>query len=496
MVTIVSPSKAYISSSKISEIREFLTYNNSSHEFAYKRLISSAWLKDKNPRKWEEACKEAKSKIKITLVFKDSEGFYIRPGSVPYLIEKGIISKTEVVCNIKYPKITKPFEWKNPVHFTLYPYQLESIEGLINEKHGNISLCTSAGKTIIFETITQRLGLKTIIVTPSANIFNSVLNDCLHFFGKDLVGGIGDGKKEYGKQITVAISKSLTLLKEGTPQHEDILKNEVVIADEFHLLPSETLEKVFHGVLKDIPYRFFFTGTLSRGDNATKLLESIGGKTVKVLLTKEAVEKQYVADHEFRIVPAKSQSRVYSEDVIKMKREHALYNPQINQICSKMANVFWDERQESTLILVSELVQIRDICANLTVPFGYAHSCANKRELDALGLAKVDVQDVVEQFNTGKIKVLVATSVLNTGANMFGIKNLIMGQFGSSEIVCKQSLGRALRILSKSKYKDFHKPIEKAIIWDFDVSNIPVLKRQLATRVSYYEDSGVSIVWL
>ena len=495
MVTITSPTKAYISSSNLPEIEKFLTYNNTSNQFAYKKLLNMRWLKEKNPIDWKRQCEEVKATIKCCLVFKDQNGTYVRPGSLPYLAENGLISTSEIVSQVQYP-IGTPYQWINPLPFDLYPYQNDSIKLLLAEHHGNVTLATGTGKTAILLCIAQQLGLKTIIVTPSANIFNSILEDCKYYFGEKLVGGIGDGWKEFGRPITVAISKSLTMLKEGSKEMADIRSNQVMLVDETHGFAAETLEKVCHGSLENVPYRFFFTGTLSRGDGAQKLLESIVGKTLKTVLTSEAVRGGYIANHEFRIIPIKSENKKYCSDAIVMKREHALYNPSVSHLMAKMANAFWNERQESTLILVSELSQIMDIIKDITVPYAYAHSCTDKKELALLGLEKVKVNEELEKFNTGEAKVLISTSVLNTGANIFGVHHLLMGQFGSSEVIVKQSIGRALRLLHKSKYRDLHKPIEKAVIWDFDITNIPILKRQLGTRVEYYEDSGVPIRWL
>lgn len=494
-VVVKTPTKAYISSPNLPEIERFLTYNNSSHSFAYKKHLAAQWLKERNPIKWKEEADILRAKIKVCLMFKDSGGTYIRPGSIPYLIKEGLIQASEIKSEVNYP-VGKPYVWKHQFPFELYPYQKESVDLLLKEKHGSVELATGTGKTAILITIAQKLGLKTIIVTPSANIFNAILKDCKRMFGEKNVGGVGDGWKEYGRTLTVAIAKSLTMLEEGSEQWKDVQANKVMLIDETHGFAAETLEKVCNGSLGDVPYRFFFTGTLSRGDNAQKLLESIVGKTVKTVLTAEAVRGGFIANHEFRIVPTRSENHTYSNDAIKMKREHALYNPSVNFLMAKMANAFWEERKESTLILVSELSQIQEIVKHLKVPFGYAHSSANKAELKEMNLEKVDVEEQLERFNKGEIKVLVSTSVLNTGANVFGVHNLIMGQFGSSEVICKQSVGRALRLLHKSKYKNFHKPIEKAVIWDFDIINVPILKKQLETRISYYEDSGVPIRWL
>ncbi len=490
-----TPSKAYLEGQfNFDAIRKALSYANTSHAFQLKKLTQNRWFKQKDPQGWAAAVKETKAKINGCLLFEDANGFYVRPGSLPYLVEGGQIDNNAIQAEIGYSFPTpKPFAWKKPLPFALYPYQAESVELLTKIRHGNVELCTSAGKTAIILTLIRNFGQKCIIVTPSASIFQGVLADCIEHFGTALVGGVGDGKKQYGKMITVAISKSLTNLKPGTKEYEHIASCKVMCVDEAHLFGAESLEKVCHGVMADIPYRFFFSGTQTRGDGTLKLLQSIIGKTVRTLLTSEAVKGGYVANHEFRIVPAKSKSAFESGDAIAMKREHALYNKDVNATAARMANVFWTERQESTLILVSELQQISDIVKLLTVPFAYAHGgSGDKDEMKRLGLENPNVKDVVEKFNKGEVRVLVGTSCINTGTNIFPVHHLINLQFGASEVVTKQSVGRALRLLEKSKYSDFHKPKTLSTVWDFDI-DVEVLRRHLDSRIEYYRDSGVPI---
>ncbi len=496
-IDIETPTKAYlkdVDAQTVASIQKSLSYVNVSNLTQYKKLLSNQWFKQKNPAEWSARCEELKKTVNHCLVYKDDGGFFIRPGSIPYLIEDGIVLESQVVNKIKYPDF-KPMAWQHQPKYSLYPYQKNTVEKLINERHGCAVLCTGAGKTLAILTIARNMGLKTLIVTPSQSIFSEIVKHCEHHFGRGNVGMLGDGKKKTDKKITVCISKSITTLKPGTEHYDNIKSAQLLLVDETHLFAAESLEEICHGVLADIPYRFFFTGTHTRGDGSVKLLESITGKIVETLTTKQAVDGGFISDHEFRIVRIESDKERYKvSDPIAMKRAHFLRNSNIANFIVRLVNSVYTSKNEKTLVLVEELGQIADIIKLLNVPYAYAHSGTNKKELEKLGLKSVDVQEEVEKFNKGEVAVLIGTSCISTGTNIYPVHHCVNWQGGSSEIKTKQgAVGRSVRKLTGSGYEQFHPPKNKAVLWDFDVHNVSTMTQQLKNRIRYYKHSGTPI---
>ena len=496
-IEIETPTKAYlknVDSQTLQNVKKFLSYVNVSNLTQYKKTLNNQWFKQKNPAEWQAKCDELRASMNHCLVFNDSNGVFIRPGSIPYLIEEGLVSQDAVENKIKYPDF-KPIAWAHVPKYELYPYQKSTVEKLIQEKHGCAVLCTGAGKTLAILTIARNMGLKTLIVTPSQSIFSEIVKNCEHHFGRGNVGMLGDGKKKTDKKITVCISKSITTLKQGTEHYDNIKSAQLLLVDETHLFAAESLEEICHDVLSDIPYRFFFTGTHTRGDGSVKLLESITGKIVETLTTKQAVDGGYISDHEFRIAKVESDKPKYKvSDPIAMKRAHFLRNSNISHFICKLAETVYKTKNEKTLVLVEELGQIADIIKVLKVPYAYAHSGTNKKELEKLGLKTVDVQEEVEKFNKGEVAVLIGTSCISTGTNIYPVHHCVNWQGGSSEIKTKQgAVGRSVRKLSGSGYENRHPEKIKAVIWDFDVQNIPTMEQQLKNRIRYYKHSGTPI---
>jgi superfamily II DNA or RNA helicase len=492
---IESPIKAYIYDyeNDFDRLTRALTYKNISVQFQINKLYQNLWFRKSNPEEWKRQIDQLKQALITQLIFDDNGRKYIRPGSIPYLKEYGI--NIEVVNNVKYPN-PKPRPWYNKLPFELYYYQKEAVEKLIEAKHGAVSIATGGGKSACIMSIVRNLGLKSIIMTPSSSIFRQLLKEAEFLFGKASVGALGDGIKRLGKPIMVCVSKSLTTLDKNSKEYKELSEYEVLLGDESHTLPAETLEQVCHGVLANVPYRFFFSGTQVRGDGSDKLLHSIIGPVVYTLSTAEAIQGGFICNHEFVIKKVSSKNKRKYSDPLKNKREHFLKNEEIADFIAKIATAAYQTKNHKTLVLVDELSQISLLIKKLTIPYAYAHSATDKKELEKLGLEKVDSEESIEKFNKGEVAILIGTSAISTGVNIFPTHHTFNWQGGSSETKTKQgAVGRSVRLLEKSKYKDYHPPKEKSIIWDFDV-DIDDLRSQLNKRIRYYKESGTKIVRL
>lgn len=533
--TIVSGSKAILdlssaSDEEISKLETFTKYRNKSIEFQYKRHMKNRRWPSYDPEGWKAHGEMLKSKIEKSVMFQEDGQACIRPGYLPYLQDK---LDVEITNNINYPR-PRPYPWYRRMDMTPHNYQSASIEELINIKHGNVELCTGAGKSLIILMIAQKLGLKTVIMVPSASIFTEMVERFQHYLGPSAIGMVGDGKKKFGKNFMICISDSLTNLEPGTKEYEEISQAQVLLADESHTIPAETLESVCHGVLRDIPYRFFLSGTQTRGDGTEKLLKAIIGKTVYKLSTEDAIKGGYICDHSFKILPVEtSNPTFYSQDALEMKRVHFLNNINIAAFTAKLANAVAESRNESTLVLIDELSQILMLAPFLKVPYALATSADDKLTIVSviLGVDKTkikkamknkpdileklinsmsdeqkrmydqiknsDPMDAVEKFNRGEVKVLIGTSCISTGTNIYPTHHTINWQGGTSEIRTKQgAVGRSVRRLEISKFADLHPPKKKSIIYDFHVKGIESMVRHLKTRVEFYRSSGTVIEWI
>ena len=485
-IKIIHPTKAHVEANpqELQALKKQLTFTNTSKAFLIKKHKENRWFKKSNPIGWEERLQELEQELKGSVYSYENGSYYIRPGSIPYISGNITLLSNEIY----YPEF-KPIPWFSPPEFEPYPYQSEAVDGLMAIKHGNISLPTGCGKSFILLMLAKRMGLDTVVVTPSKSIFNELLTEFQKRLGKRYVGGYGDGKKDIKKKITIAIGKSLTMLEPGTPAHEFFANKKAMLVDESHTFAADQLNTVCHGVLSHVPYRMFVSATQTRNDGTEKVLQSIIGENILHMDLHEAIKQGFLCPLHFNILKTYSKSASKIKDPMKCKRTHFLYNPNVAELYAKIANASWNAKKESTLILVEELKQIALIKDMLTVPFSYVHS-GSKKDAEKFGLKKVDLQTEVDRFNKGEVKVLIGTRAIATGTNIYPTHSTCNWMGGSSEIITKQgTMGRSTRLLEKSRYKDLHKPKPFTRIFDISIKAQPMLENQLKKRISFYEEA-------
>lgn len=496
---IESPTRAYLynyDEADIEMLTKALSYTNTAKAHDVKRHYNNVWLKNKNKVAWQAKLDELKSQVHNCLLFQEDGRYFVRPGSLPYLGAQA----SEIENKVKYAPIKK-VPWAKPLPFELHQYQQDSVDKLIEVRHGSVELCTGAGKSAILLKMCRETGLRAAIIAPSQSIFNELLEKFEHHLGKGNVGALGDGKRRIGKRFTICIADSLCNLEPGTEEYDFFAGLDMICADESHTWGAETLETVCHGIFANVPYRFFFSGTQTRGDGAEKLLQSIIGQTVHTLTTKEAIAGGYISLHDFTIVDIESSNpNINSPDILEMKRIHFLRNKNIAAFIGKLANATALASGKQTLVLVEELSQITMLIPLLNVPFAYAHSEKNAKKLEELRkatgilLEKVDKAESVEKFNKNEVKVLIGTSCIATGTNIYPTHNVCNWVGGSSEIKTKQgTVGRAVRKSDQNPFKDKCVPKDSSHIFDFNVHDIFQLKSHLEDRILFYRDSGTEI---
>lgn len=494
---VTTPCQAFVEEAteeELDKLRKQLSYTNTSAQHQVRRLYNNHWARRKDEAAWENQLEKLKKTVHNTLIFEEDGKKYIRPGSIPYL--KGF--ELQVENTIVYPK-PKKVPWEKPLPFQLHPYQETSAEKLPEASQpSNVELCTGAGKSAILLKVCRETGFRAAIVAPSKSIFLELLEKFEYHFGKKMVGRFGDGKKVLGKRFTICIGDSIANIQPGTEEWTFFSGLEMLCVDESHTWGAETLKEICHGVLSNIPVRMFFSGTQTRGDGSEKLLQSIIGKTVYTLTTKEAVAGGYICPHDYRIVEIESSNPNYmTADALDMKRVHFLSNKNICAFIAKLAIAEARTHRRQTLVLVEELSQISallPILQSAGIPTAIAHSEKKPERLSQLAIAKVDNQESVEKFNKGEALVLIGTSCISTGTNIYPTHNTCNWQGGASEIKTKQgAVGRSVRLGSQNPYEARCTPKTKSLIWDFRVYDIHLMDVHTDDRIGYYKDSGSEI---
>jgi superfamily II DNA or RNA helicase len=501
-VRILTPTKARIEAASDREmlaLRKALAYKDKSAEFLYNKVRTNKWLKNNKPDEYAARLEELKAQIPRSLLV---DNVYASPAVLGHL-RKDIPFEVVADCR-EYPPLT-PIEWANPFPYTPHPEQTLTVEELLAVRHGSAELCTGFGKSYVIMELARRVGDKVVVITPSASIWRELYDAFCHHFGEVNVGSYCGEKKVLGRRFTISVSNSVSNLEPGSEAWDFFQTLHAVIGDESHTFPAETLERMCNVVLGHVPYRFFLSGTQTDPYGGLTI-NNIIGPCVRRLTTREGIALGYLCPVEFRVVTVPTSNPSYKvRDASKMKRAHFSENANIARWIAQFANSVWELRKESTLVLVNEMCQISMLLRLLRVPHTYVHgNTISKKEMEQYGLRKVDGQLEVDRFNRGEVRVLIGTSSISTGTNIYPTHNTVNWQGGASEIATRQgAIGRSVRKLEVSRFAGLHAPKPVSKCWDFDVTDVPggrepargeerevdMLGRHLQLRMGWYSDT-------
>lgn len=474
------------SDDEIEKIRRTLTFRRNSAVYAYNRFRQNRYAARSMSREaYNERLEELRSQISTCILFEDEEGHWTYPGVADLIRERLKPRKVEFRSEVEYPP-PRQLRWTGTPPYDLRDYQKEIVDALLEAKHAGINCATGLGKSLVIQYLIRELGHQAVVVAPSASIALQLYKDLASSFGERMVGMVGDGKRQFGKHITVAIAASLANLKEGTKQYDQIASAKILVFDESHLAPAETFEKVCHGVLSNAPYRFFVSGTQLRNDGADLLLKAITGPIVYHMSVEEGVDRGWLAKPEFRMVNVVINEEHTSKDALKKTRDHFLYNPTVNALAAQFANLSVEAGMQ-VVILIDEIEQFLHLYPLLRHDHRFAHGMAPSAAKDKLPpeyhVSKT--QEFVDQFNEKKYPILVGTSCISTGTDIQTVDVIVSLKGGKSEIVFRQAVGRGTR---KPPGK------ERFLYIDFDVRNkaLPekedIVHRHARQRVEIYND--------
>jgi superfamily II DNA or RNA helicase len=376
----------------------------------------------------------------------------------------------------------RPIGWASPPKFPPRDFQGSSTRKLLALGHGGVELATGLGKSYIIALLCKNAGLPALVVAPSLNIAEQLLDDLSTLFGPGRVGQFFDGKKDIKRHITVAVSASLLKVELGSETAKFLQAKRVLIGDESHLLPAESLSRVILGLLADIPYRWFLSGTQIRNDGLDIVLDGIVGDIVERMSVRQGVEAGYLARPKFFQFQVQSTSNLKAADVIKLNRHHLQENPLVYQHAGKMID--WAVRTgKRVVVLIDQLEQYNLLVrvGKLKHPHRFAHGGMDVKTRKGYPEAvhKSNPKALVKAFDDGEFPVLIGTSCIGVGTDI-KTADFIVDLVGlTSEIRVRQNVGRGTRIGNRKT---------EFVYVDYDCWNVEKLHEHAQTRARIFEE--------
>lgn len=301
-------------------------------------------------------------------------------------------------------------EFKPKFQHKPYPDQTNATNAALRSHRGTLSMPTGSGKSNVISMIIAKLNVKTLVVVPNLEI-KKQLSEGL----KSIFGGT--------KHIIVENIDSARL--------KDMTDFDCLIIDESHHVAAGTYQKLNKKCWNNVYYRFFLTATPFRNQQHEQLLfQAIAGEKIFELTYKDAIKRGYIVPVEAYYIELPKQdtdahtwAQVYSELVVNNQSR----NQKILTLLTNLENA-----GVSTLCLVKEIK--------------HGNLLSEKSNIGFTNGQDEDSRKLIQQFNSRKIKALIATSgVIGEGVDTKPCEYVIIAGLGKAKSAFMQQVGRCVR---------------------------------------------------
>lgn len=357
------------------------------------------------------------------------------------------------------------------------PEQVTITNEALKKGRGIIHAATNAGKTeiacaIISEFYRQHKRVpKVLFLIHRATLVVQTMER----FKKHLPDGIriemvGGGEKNVsGKGVIVATVQTASNILLDPTFNNFLEKTDILFIDEFHLNKAWQCTRIVERC--QAPMRFGLSGTIN-ANNKVKLLHYIGmcGPIIAEIRNKELVElgrsaKPIIKFHEViaNKIPKSLRFAIgYQEGIVENKSR--------NNLVVK-STIQYLEKNYKTLVTVARvnhgriLKKLLEQKLDLRIEFLSGSSPLELRNR------------VIKEFERGKIAVLIASPIFDTGVDIPAIEAWVNAAGGRGWELVLQRLGRVLRK---------KKGVNKVYVTDFiDKHNVYLMRHSMA-RLKYY----------
>ncbi len=364
----------------------------------------------------------------------------------------------------------------DPVTFdfraTLHPYQVQAVRDLTARRFGVLEAPPGAGKTVIALNIIARRAQPALVVVHTKELMYQWLKRAVEFLDitEDEVGLVGDGKKQTGRKLTIAIINSLfKVIDEVKPLIGHL------IVDECHHVPARSFTEVA-GKL-DTAFMLGLSATPYRRDKLTRIIYF------------------HLGDRLHRIQPRQLQDiEKIMRATLKVRNTKCAYYFDSDEYQSMISALIADKKRNA--LIASDVVERTNSGENgiaLVISDRVAH-CEELYRMIASKGSSVSLltgsmptnqrAELIEKLNNTRDHILVATAqLIGEGFDLKELTSIFLATPIKFTGRVKQYIGRILRV-SEGKHE--------AIIYDY-VDENGILKSSFQSRLVAYEDMGVHI---
>jgi superfamily II DNA or RNA helicase len=355
----------------------------------------------------------------------------------------------------------------NLADWKLRPYQVNTVNALLDEGSGFGVLATGAGKTSICAALAFVLyinGFQTIVIVPSSDLVTQTIDEFrekLEFYDTP-IGAYSGTEKNIDCPIVVATWQAL----QNHPEYMSYFQ--AVIVDESHGCKAKVIQDLINIHGKHISYRYGCTGTYPKAQTDAYALKLSIGKIVCEVPARWLIDQGYLSEIEIQPMetmdedpelPDYAAEKTYLTNIDS--RSEAIAR-EIEELRSKYGNTM-------VLINTQSLAQGRAV-ADLIPDAVY---------LDGGSKKQLRQEQYAEYANRDDMIIIASAGIASTGLSIDRIFCLVLLDTGKSFVKCIQSVGRGLR-----------KKGDKSKIYVVDLhSHLKYAKKHFKDRKKYYAEA-------
>lgn len=340
----------------------------------------------------------------------------------------------------------------------LYDHQTKALKKALSVARGIIKSPTGSGKTEIF------LAMLNILKEPSIVLFNRTQlahQTMERAIKRGLEAGIVQGQNVLEKRVTMATIQSIEKI-------ENIKKYKNLIIDEVHGAGSKQYQDLLKLTHWQRIYGFSATpvNPYKMDLKSARIIANIGPVIFEVK-AETLMEKEIIATPHIYMIDIDQPDDIEDFAYREAELVGIVHNEYRNNIIKKLAERHKDEK---VLILTKYIKQGEAIQELLPdVPFIHHETPLKDRKV------------VIDKFEKGHEKILIASRILDEGIDIINFKVLIIASAGAKFTKSIQRLGRGVRATETKK---------EVLVYDFYDDIYENLRKHSKQRIKDYKKHG------